>query len=616
MRLLLSSITVCCFGFLNAQQIQNHFGAGQSDGITVTYSSQSNGSNAQATINGFGLDQHRYDASRFLGQSSLGANYELIEHVANIGPHNWIEEQFNAPMVNFKDTTQMIWDHFVVEYAEEWGADEVYGNPVIFPVSSYWRMAWWNNVMKSDDQLRQRVALALSEILVVSEKSQLELHAMGLADYYDKLYQNAFGNYRDLLEDVTLHPAMGFYLSHLNNEKSNEEMNIHPDENYAREVMQLFSIGLYELNQDGSVIVDGNNVPVPTYDNNDIDEFAKIFTGLGPAEYWYMWEDWSGIPVQWDNPANTIPSINMYLPMQMFEEWHEPGQKFLLNGQVVPSGQTGLEDISAALDNLFQHPNVGPFIGKQLIQRLVKSNPSPEYISRVAAAFNDNGEGVRGDMKAVIRAILLDDEARNCDWIELPSSGKMREPLIRYTQFMRAFDADNQSGKLWNWAYTFEAVCKQHVLAAPSVFNFFLPSHSPHGPIFDEGLVAPEFEILTSATAMNYINLIYAMLLTDNYMEVTTQASNTVLGFPEFDTFLLDPADRVDVELNDELLLADNAELLIERLDLILTGGTMSDESKNTIAETVTTVSLFDDETAVKTGILLTLICPDYVIQK
>lgn len=263
--------------------IQEHFGAGQSLGISVTSSSQSNGTNANSTINGNGLDQQFDEASRFLGQASLGANNELITYVASIGAENWIDEQFASGMVNFRDTTQMIWDEFVLDYADQWGPDEVFGNDALFPIATYWRMAWWNNVMKSGDQLRQRVALALSEIMVVSEKSQLELHAMGLADYYDQLYHNAFGNYRDLIEDVTLHPSMGFYLSHLNNEKSNEELNIHPDENYAREVMQLFSIGLYELNIDGSLVLDQNDAPVPTYNNDDIKEFAKIITGLGPA---------------------------------------------------------------------------------------------------------------------------------------------------------------------------------------------------------------------------------------------------------------------------------------------------------------------------------------------
>lgn len=614
--LLLSA--VCFVGLsLKAQVFQDHFGAGQDNGISVSSSSQSNGTDHQNTINGLGLDQHLKDASRFLGQSTLGVDYETIEEVAAIGPAMWIEQQFEAPMVSYRDTTQMIWEHFIDEYVDEWGEDQVIGNDVLFPISLYWRMAWWNNTMKSEDLLRQKVALALSEIFVVSENSQLDLHAMGMADYYDVLYENSFGNFRDLLEDVTLHPAMGFYLSHLNNEKANIEANTQPDENYAREVMQLFSIGLYQLNNDGTLILDENDEPIPTYDNNDIQEFAKVFTGLGPAEYWWMWEDISWIPVEWGSPSNTIPSINMYMPMAMYEDWHEPGEKYLLNGQVVPAGQSGLEDISDAMDNLFNHPNTGPFICKQLIQRLIKSNPTPGYVDRVASVFNDNGEGVRGDMKAVVRAILLDGEARDCEWIAQDTSGKLREPMIRYSQLMRAFNASNQSNRIWNVAGSFQELQNQHPLAAPSVFNFFLPTHAPHGPIFDAGLVAPEFEILTSATAVNWVNLTYFWcFVDDNYMDVSTVASGDVLGIPEFNPFALPLADKVSLDYADEYALSGNTQALMDRLDILLAGGTLSQETKDQISEFVELVEPFDAEAAVRSAIFLTLISPDYVIQK
>lgn len=601
---------------LFAQDFQDHFGAGQDAGVTVTSSSNSNGSSAQSTINGMGMVSHLKDASRFLGQSTLGSDFDHIETAASLGPISWLDQQFEMPLCSFRDTTQMIWDHFVDAYSAQWGESEIIGNNALFPLSGYWRMAWWNNIMQAEDQLRQRVALALSEVFVVSEKSQLELNAMGLADYYDMLYSNAFGNYRDLIEDVTYHPAMGFYLSHLNNEKSDEENNIRPDENYAREIMQLFTIGLFELNQDGSLQLDENEEPIPTYDNEDIGEFAKVFTGLGPAEYWWMWEDLSSVPVIWNNPNNTVPSINLYLPMQMFEEWHEPGEKFLLNGMVVPSGQSGDEDISDALDNLFNHPNVAPFFCKQLIQRLVKSNPTPAYVERISGVFNDNGDGVRGDLKAVIRAILLDPEARDCEWIQDPTAGKMREPLIRYTQFMRSLNASNESGRIWNLAATFDVLLQQHVLSSPSVFNFFLPSYQPPGLVFDQGLVAPEFQILTSATALNYINLLYISLFADYYMDVSTQSSATVLGFPELNQNLIDPADKVSLDFSDELELVSNPTALLDRLDILFTGGTMSDESKSTIAANVPLISLFDPLIAVKSAVLLTLISPDYVIQK
>lgn len=616
MRILLISAfcALCLTGF--TQDWQSHFGAGQDAGVTVTSSSQSNGTSHQATINGQGLNQHLKDASRFLGQASLGADWETIEEVASIGPESWIDNQFAAPMVSYLDTTDMIWNHFVDAYVEEWGEDEIIGNEAIFPLFFYYRMAWWNNTMKSDDQLRQRMAFALSEILVISDKSQLELAAHGLADYYDVLYGNAFGNFRDLLEEVTLHPSMGFYLTHLNNEKSDPDNNIQPDENYAREVMQLFTIGLHELNIDGTLVLDDDDNPIPTFDNDDIQEFAKVFTGLGPAEYWWHWEDVSGIPVQWNDPNNTIPTINAMMPMAMYEEWHEPGEKVLLNGQIIPAGQSGMEDIQDALDNLFNHPNVGPFIGKQLIQRLVKSNPSPEYVERVANAFNDNGEGVRGDMKAVIKAILLDPEARDCEWIDMDTSGKLREPLIRYTQIMRGLNAGNESDKMWNSGFTLEFSTFQAPLAAPSVFNFFLPSHAPHGPIFDAGLVGPEFEILTSATSINWINLMYFAFLADEYMEVSTTSNSLVPGIPESNPLALLPEDKVMLDLSDELALSTNAEALLDRIDILFTGGIMSQESKESIAESVSLLALFDQNAAVKAGIFLTLISPDYVIQK
>ncbi len=611
---ILSTTTVLLFSLLLAGQ--DHFGAGQDNGVIVSSSSQSLGTNQQNTINGFGLDAHLKDASRFLGQATFGPDYELIEQVGALGPANWIDQQFATPLVSYRDTSQMIWDHYVEEYIATWGEENIVDNSGIFPLSIYFRMAWWNNIMKAEDQLRQRVAFALSEIMVVSEKSQLQLNGLGLADYYDVLYRNSFGNFRQLIEEVTYHPAMGFYLSHLNNEKTDDVNNIHPDENYAREVMQLFTIGLFQLNQDGTHILDENDLPIATYDNSDIQEMAKIFTGLGPAEYWNQWGDFSSFPVEWDGPFNTVPTINLFLPMQMFEEWHEPGEKHLLNDFIVPDGQSGDEDISDALDNLFNHPNVGPFIGKQLIQKLVKSNPTPDYVSRVSAAFNDNGDGVRGDMQAVIKAILLDPEARSCEWIADDASGKLREPLIRHTQFMRAFNASNESDRLWNIALSLEYTIMQQPLASPSVFNFFLPGHQPNGPIIDAGLVAPEFQILTSATALNYINIIYYALLGDFYMEVGTLSSSVDIGFPELNPNLGNPDDVVSLDFSSELDAVDNPTALVDRLDLMLTGGIMSEETKLTITETLETLVVFDLELAVKTAIFLTLISPDYVIQK
>lgn len=597
------------------QTYNDYIGAGHDQGVTVTTSSSEGSGSGANTVNGFGMDQHLRDAARFLGQSTTGVNYEEVEHVASTGIENWIDAQMQLPQVSFVDTTWMIYEHYLQAYNDLWGEALVTGNTAALPFSYYGRMAWWHNHLKSEDYLRQKVALALSEILVVSENSELETSAPAVMDYYDKLYQHSFGNYRDLLEEVTFHPAMGYYLSHLNNEKTDEVENIHPDENYAREIMQLFTIGIYELNPDGSIVEDGEGVPVPTYDNDDIKEFAKVFTGLGPAEYWWPWEDLSGLPVIWNEENNTFPTINGWEPMQMFEEWHEPGEKFLLNGFTVPAGQTGEEDIQDAIDNLFNHPNVGPFIGRQLIMRLVKSNPTPAYVERITQVFNDNGDGIRGDLGAVVKAILMDPEARNCEWIDLEASGKMREPMIRYIQLLRAFDASNESGKLWSVGYFAQEGMGQHPMAAPSVFNFFLPTYSPPGPVADADLVAPEFELMNAATAINYINLIFDMLLGDIYMDVTTEPSPILIGQPYFEGAILEGENTVGLDLSDELGLAGETEALVDRLDLLLAGGTLSEQTKTTIVS-VANQFFFDEEIKTKVAIYMVMLSPDYIIQK
>jgi uncharacterized protein (DUF1800 family) len=602
---------------LQAQVYNDYIGAGHSNGITVTTSNNALLSDGIHTIDGLGLNTHLTEASRLLSQASFGADWETIESVATMGPENWINYQLSLPPMSYLDTTWMIWNHFVEEYVDYWGQEEIVGNPNIMPGFIYFRQAWWNNTMKGEDQLRQRVAFALSEILVISEKSQLEANGLGIADYYDMLYHNAFGNYRDILDSVTLHPAMGSYLSHLNNEKTDVINNIRPDQNYAREIMQLFTIGLDMLNEDGTLQLDGEGNALPTYDNTDIEELSKIFTGLGPAEYWNQWEDWSGIPVFWNDNLNTVPNINLFLPMQMFQQWHEPGPKYIVNGGVIPAGQTGMEDIEDALNHLFDHPNVAPFISIRLIQRLVKSNPTPEYVSRVAAVFNDNGEGVKGDLKAVIKAILLDPEARNCDWIDMNDSGKMREPLMEYTGFMRAFNAANESGKLWNLGLIWENLIHQSPMSAPSVFNFFQPSYSPPGPIENAGLVAPEFQTLTHSASINFVNLLYAWLVVDaGYMEASSQPNELIPGIPEFTYNNIAIEDRVFPDFSDEIALADDGAALMDRLDILLTAGNMSAATKTNIRNTISTMALFDNSVAARMAIFLTLLSPDYVIQK
>lgn len=340
--------------------------------------------------------------------------------------------------------------------------------------------AWFQATLRGNDQLRQRVAYALSQIMVVSDIGALGGEPLALAYYYDILVRNAFGNYRQLMEEVTLSPAMGVYLSMLGNQKPNVALNIRPDENYARELMQLFTVGRVMLNADGSVQVDGSGVPLPTYDQAIIEGFAHVYTGWTYA----------------GSLSFTRPSRNFIAQMQPWADFHDAGSKLLLNGMTLPPGQSAREDLEDALDNIFNHPNVGSFVAEQLIQRLVTSNPSRAYVQRVAARFNNNGSGVRGDLAAVIRAILLDTEARATATAN--AAGKLKEPILRLTQLWRAYGAAAQSGRYFFPAP--QAFFGQAPLRSPSVFNFYSPFYAPPGEISDNGLVAPEMQITTETT--------------------------------------------------------------------------------------------------------------------
>ena len=592
----------------------DYLGAGHTSGVTLTTSGTGFFGQGENTINGTGLNQHMRDAARFLGQSTTGANYDILEELSTQSYEIWIDDQMQIPEMSYLDTSKMVWDHFVQAYINQWGSVLIEGNEDISPFSFYWRMSWWHNAIHGEDLLRQKVALALSELLVVSEDSKLNADAFGLASYYDVLYKNAFGNYRDLLEEVTYHPAMGYYLSSINNEPTNEEENIHPDENYAREIMQLFTIGLYELNQDGTLILDEDEMPIETYNNDDITEFARVFTGLGPAGYWNPWIDYSEEDVIWGVWYNTVPFIDATQSMVMFENYHEVGVKHLLNGAATQNGASGEEDIDIALDNLFYHQNIAPFVCKHLIMRLVKSNPTPDYVGRVAAVFENNGEGVKGDLGAVVKAVLLDDEARNCEWISNPHSGKMREPMIRYIQLLKAFDAHNNSGKMFSLGWNTSDI--QHPLNSPSVFNFFLPSYAPSGPIADSSLVAPEFELLNSTVAIEYINRSFDMIWSENYMESVTLASQEDIGIPWWDMGFFNPDDRVYLDFQDENNLAEIDPLaMVERLNLLLGGGTLSSETMQTIIEIID-VEYLEPSDRVKLALYFILASPDYLIQK
>jgi len=513
------------------------------------------------------------DASRFGAMATFGLDYGGIDSLARQGREAWLDGQFSRPV---GEHSSIVADLLQRREAGEFAAYEQDIEYLIL----FRRLAWWHRTVTSDDVLRQRVAFALSQIFVVSDNvDALIINPYAMSDYYDMLLRNAFGNFRDLLRDVSLHPSMGIYLSHVNNRKSDPVNNIFPDENYAREVMQLFSIGLFELNVDGTMKTNQNGEPIPTYSNVEIREFAKIFTGFsfgGPGAYFGK------------------PEPNFLAEMRMFDAEHEPGPKNLLYDTVVLEGQTGLQDFEAAIDNLFNHPNVGPFIGKQLIQRLVTSNPSPAYVERVARAFNGDTTGVRGDMRATIRAVLLDPEADPAPGSDA-NFGKLREPVVRYAALLRQMGATSDDGFIANTGYFLQELGKQHPLSAPSVFNFFLPAHSPAGEIADAGLVAPEFQITTSNSVVGLTNLIDFIVIADFVTDAPEPFAPVSLGYDDYATVVADVGELVD------------------RLDIVLTAGTLSSSTRQAIERVLADID--DENIRLRLALYMFLISPEYAVR-
>ncbi len=508
------------------------------------------------------------EAAKTLSLATFGPTYDDIDAAARQGMDAWLEAQFNTPISRHMPV--------VLGYADEYGSD-INSTPA---PGLYRRFAFWERALRAPDQLRQLTAYALTQIFVVSDNvDMLFIDPRALASYYDMLLEQSFGNFRDLLEAVTLHPAMGFYLSHVNNAKSDPTANTFPDENYAREVMQLFTIGLFELNLDGTRKLDAQGNPLPTYNNADIREFAKIFTGLsyGP--------EIPGSATYFGNPSPVF-----YAPMEMFDAYHEPGAKRLLNGFVVPAGQPGLQDIGDALDNLFNHPNTAPFISKHLIQRLVTSNPSPAYVARVANTFAGDQGAPRGDMKRVLMAILTDPE--------VDQSLRLKEPFRRYVALNRSLSAWGQDNTAPGLGLVSQYLTQQNVLSAPSVFNFYLPDYIPSGEIGAAGLVAPEFQITNDSTIIGMTNLIaYAL-----YSE---QSIDTPAGFT-----------TIKPDLSDFLAVADNPAALLNRIDLVFFAGEMDVATRNIIGDALAAYQTADLEpTAItQVALYLALTSPSYAI--
>jgi uncharacterized protein (DUF1800 family) len=516
------------------------------------------------------------EAARFLTQSTFGPTFdEILTLAQNNLFSTWLDQQFSLPI-------DAHWDY--VENGERTGTSRYDGAMM----ESFWRQA-----VRGPDQLRQRVTFALSEIMVVSTvNSALGGEGFGLASHYDILNRNAFGNFRTLLEEVSLSPAMGKYLSHLANEKEDPASGRTPDENYAREVMQLFSIGLWQLNQDGTRKLDAQGKPIPTYTQKDILGMARVFTG-------WSWESTSrdeGGFRGW----YTYPGYSHWRPLMVdYPQFHSTSAKEIINGVVIPPNTPPRESLRVALNTLFNHPNVGPFIGRQLIKRLVTSNPSPAYVSRVAAAFNNNSLNVRGDMKAVIRAVLLDPEARDSASARTnPQWGKVREPIIRYGHWLRAFDVKAQSGlyRIWNLEDPVYSL-GQNPLRAPSVFNFFRPEYTPPGAIAAAQLTAPEFQIIHETTITG----------ATNFFEDETRAMSPY------------DSDSLITTYTPEMAWADQPEKLIDRLNLILFSGELSNKTRATVLNAINAIKVNDynwRERRVITAVFLLTVSPEYVVQK
>jgi uncharacterized protein (DUF1800 family) len=536
----------------------------------------------------------RDEAYRFLNQSTMGATEAEAARLIGLGDSSnayarWIDAELAKPASALLPAVEA-----------------AYPNPVptgfnIGSLNAPRIERWFENSLSGGDQLRQRVAWALSQIFVVSQVGALQNLPNATAAFYDMLARDAFGDFRNLLQDVTLHPAMGVYLSMLGNQKAVAGTNLRPDENYAREVMQLMSIGLVELNQDGTVRLDGSNQPVPTYDQSIIEGFARVFTG-------WTWSCPTTLPTCTFTNARPqlapVAGYNQVLPMRLYPAQHETGTKKLLSGVTLPANQTGERDLQDALDNIAAHPNVAPFISRQLIQKLVTSNPSAAYVQRVAQVFNNDGTGRRGNLGQVVRAILLDAEARPAATAASPpvAPGKVKEPLLRLTQFWRAYGARAASGRYGvarNFAGGVSAVFGQGPGLSPSVFNFFSPGYAPPGEIQAAGMVSPEMQLATE-----YLNT-----QTTNYF--WTQAnSRTITQAPGLN------ADDMFIDTTEEIALAADSEALVNRVAERLLGSparmsaVLKAQAKAQVERSTGT------NTRVADAIYFIAVSPEYILQR
>jgi uncharacterized protein (DUF1800 family) len=539
------------------------------------------------------------EASRFLQQAQLSVTTTDIANVRRNGFQPWLAAQFNLPQ------GQTGWDWLVAR-----GYSQIDSTTRYFDSTSPGDYMIWNQLMTAPDGVRKRFALALSEFFVVSLSGlSFNWRFFALAAWWDMLVKNAFGNFRQLLEDVTLNPAMGYFLNTKGNQKENTATGRMPDENYSREVMQLFSIGLYQLNPDGTEKTDSSGNRIETYTNVDVTNLARVFTG-------YDFDYSQTVYTTLTDINRKVPDIGFTrLPMALNASRHSTLEASFL-GATIPANTEGKAALKIALDTLFNHPNVGPFFGRQMIQRLVTSNPSPAYVARVAAAFANNGSGVRGDLRAVLSAILLDDEARGMDAaLRSTTSGRLREPMLRFVQWGRTFGLNSAYGS-WKIGDLSNPASQlgQSPLRSASVFNFFRPGYVPPSTaLASRRLVAPEMQLVNESSVGGFLNYLQNLVLKGIYVNAPDQSSSGSNATNGYD---------IKATYASELAIVTDATALVNRLNLLLCAGQMGSANRTLIINALNATPVTSTSTdAVKlnrvaAAVLMVMASADYLVLK
>lgn len=518
--------------------------------------------------------------ARFLSQSTFGPTPGEVEDLTGTDAVDWFLDELDKPVTLSLPMTQDLRRMVVL-------GDDF--NGLFYHLSS--SSAFWNTALEGDDQLRQRVAFALSEIFVVSAANFNELWTFpdSTAYFHDILKRNAFGNYRDLIEEVTYSPAMGFYLTYEGNQKADPTTGRVPDENYAREIMQLFSIGVVELNDDGTPAAGSPE----TYTNEDVTGLASVFTGLFIDDPAFVEGDVEG------------PNASFARPMSIDEQSHTSDEKAFL-GALIPAGTGAAASIDQALDVIANHPNVGPFISRQLIQRLVMSNPEADYVERVANAFESGryalpggtqvGDGRRGDLAATVAAVLFDDDARSDPDLADNRTGKIREPIIRFANWTRAFEIEHATAEYMPALY-FSASSDslgQQAFRSPSVFNFFRPGYIAPGTESGEaGMTVPELQITNSSSLPGYVNFmsqfVFNSVADTHESEVQFLFDEGVEGYSvELTRQSFNP------DYSEEMAMAEDIDALLDQLDLKLTYGQLSDPTRALITDAIDDITIVE----------------------